>query len=38
MVVWGMIAPVFVGLVYAILLPLLRRTMRMQSIEPNSSV
>src|ERR1700674_247599 len=35
MVVWGMIAPAFVGLVYAILLPLLRRTMRMQSIEPN---
>jgi uncharacterized protein (DUF2062 family) len=38
MVVWGMIAPAFVGLVYAILLPLLRRTMRMQSIEPNLPV
>jgi len=37
-VVWTVIAPVFVGLVYAILLPLLRRTMRMQSIEPNLPV
>jgi uncharacterized protein (DUF2062 family) len=34
-VVWGMLAPVFIGLLYAILLPLLRRAMRMQSIEPN---
>jgi uncharacterized protein (DUF2062 family) len=27
-IVWGMMAPVFVGLVYAILLPLLRRALR----------
>jgi uncharacterized protein (DUF2062 family) len=32
MIVWFMIAPVFVGLVYAILLPLLRRAMRRQAI------
>jgi uncharacterized protein (DUF2062 family) len=37
-VVWGMLAPVFIGLLYAILLPLLRRAMRMQSIEPNLPV
>ena len=37
-VVWGMLAPIFVGLVYVILLPLLRRTMRMQTIESNAPV
>jgi uncharacterized protein (DUF2062 family) len=37
-VVWGMIAPVFVGLVYAILMPLLRRAMRVQRIQPNALV
>jgi uncharacterized protein (DUF2062 family) len=31
-VVWGMIAPFFVGLVYVILIPLLRRAMRQQAI------
>jgi uncharacterized protein (DUF2062 family) len=31
-IVWSMIAPVFVGLVYAILLPLLRRAMQRQAI------
>jgi uncharacterized protein (DUF2062 family) len=31
-VVWGMLAPVFIGLLYTILLPLLRRAMRMQAI------
>ncbi len=31
-IVWGMIAPVFVGLVYAILITLLRRAMRMQTL------
>ncbi len=31
-IVWGMIAPVFVGSVYAILIPLLRRAMRMQTL------
>ena len=30
MVVWGMMAPVFVGLVYAILLPLLRHALHRQ--------
>jgi hypothetical protein len=35
MVVWGMMAPVFVGMVYAILLPLLRRAMRRQARESN---
>lgn len=37
-VVWGILAPIFVGLVYAILLPFLRRTMRMQAIESNLPV
>ena len=32
MVVWGMIAPVFIGLVYLILVPLLRRAMRQQAM------
>ncbi len=31
-VVWGMIAPISVGLVYAILLPLLRRAMRQEAM------
>jgi uncharacterized protein (DUF2062 family) len=31
-IVWSMIAPVFVGFVYAILLPLLRRAMQRQAI------
>jgi len=31
-VVWGMIAPVFIGLVYLILVPLLRRAMRQQAM------
>ena len=31
LVVWGMIAPVFVGLAYAILMPLLRRALRRQA-------
>jgi uncharacterized protein (DUF2062 family) len=35
MVVWGMMAPVFVGMLYAILLPLLRRAMRRQARESN---
>jgi uncharacterized protein (DUF2062 family) len=35
MVVWGMMAPVFVGLVYVILTPVLRRAMRMQPIPSN---
>jgi uncharacterized protein (DUF2062 family) len=38
MVVWGMIAPVFVGLVYAILMPLLRRAMRSQTLRSNLPV
>jgi uncharacterized protein (DUF2062 family) len=33
MVVWGMLAPVFVGLGYLILMPLLRRAMRRPAIE-----
>jgi uncharacterized protein (DUF2062 family) len=37
-VVWGMLAPIFVGLVYTVLLPLLRRAMRMQAIEPGLPV
>jgi uncharacterized protein (DUF2062 family) len=37
-VVWGMIAPFFVGLGYLILIPLLRRAMRMQTIEPDAPV
>jgi hypothetical protein len=37
-VVWGMLAPVFVGLVYTILQPLLRRAMRLQSAESNVPV
>jgi uncharacterized protein (DUF2062 family) len=35
MVVWGMIAPVFVGLVYAILMPALRRAVRMRTLPSN---
>jgi uncharacterized protein (DUF2062 family) len=31
MVVWGMIAPVFMGLGYAILVPVLRRILKLQS-------
>jgi uncharacterized protein (DUF2062 family) len=31
MVVWGMMAPVFIGLLYVILAPLLRRAMRRQA-------
>jgi uncharacterized protein (DUF2062 family) len=31
MVVWGMMAPVFVGLVYAALMPLLRRALRREA-------
>jgi len=38
MVVWGMIAPVFVGLVYAILTPLLRRAARLRTIHSNVPV
>ncbi len=34
-IVWGMFAPVFVGFGYAILLPLLRRMMRVQTIPSN---
>jgi uncharacterized protein (DUF2062 family) len=34
-VAWGLIAPVFVGLAYAILTPMLRRAMRMQKIPSN---
>jgi uncharacterized protein (DUF2062 family) len=37
-VVWGILAPVFIGLLYAILLPLLRRAMRMQGMDPNLPV
>ena len=37
-VVWGMLAPVFVGLAYVILMPVLLRAMRMQSAEPNVPV
>lgn len=37
-VVWGLMAPVFVGMTYLIMLPLLRRAMRMQEIEPNRPV
>ncbi|HKV63246.1 MAG TPA: DUF2062 domain-containing protein [Candidatus Acidoferrum sp.] len=37
-VVWGMIAPFFVGLIYVILLPLLRRAMRGQVLESNLPV
>jgi uncharacterized protein (DUF2062 family) len=37
-VVWGMMAPVFVGLVYLIVMPLLRRAMRTQTIEPDAPV
>ena len=36
-VVWGMMAPVFVGLVYAILLPLLRRALR-HELDPEGGV
>jgi uncharacterized protein (DUF2062 family) len=35
-VVWGIMAPLFVGLGYAILLPLLRRSMRMEAIAANT--
>ena len=35
LVVWGMIAPVFVGLVYAILMPSLRRVVRMRMLPSN---
>jgi uncharacterized protein (DUF2062 family) len=38
MVVWGMMAPVFVGLVYVILTPVLRRAMRRQELESNPRV
>ena len=31
-VVWGIVAPVFVGLIYLIVVPLLRRAMRMQTM------
>jgi uncharacterized protein (DUF2062 family) len=37
-VVWGMMAPVFVGLLYVILIPLLRRAMRMQATEQSLPV
>ncbi len=37
-VVWGIMAPVFVGLLYVILLPLLRRAMRMQATGQSLSV
>jgi uncharacterized protein (DUF2062 family) len=37
-VVWGILAPVFIGLLYAILLPLLRRAMRMQAIQSSASL
>jgi uncharacterized protein (DUF2062 family) len=37
-VLWGMIAPVFAGLVYLILLPLLRRAMRTQTTASNLPV
>ena len=37
MVVWGMMAPVFVALVYAILLPRLRRALR-QELDPEGGV
>jgi uncharacterized protein (DUF2062 family) len=37
-VVWGMLAPVFIGLLYTILLPLLRRAMRMQAIQSGTPV
>jgi uncharacterized protein (DUF2062 family) len=35
-VVWGMFAPVFVGLLYPILVPLLRRAIRMEAIQSNT--
>jgi len=35
MVVWGMIAPVFVGVVYTILMPALRRAVRMRTLPSN---
>ncbi len=35
-VVWGILAPVFIGLLYAILLPPLRRAMRMQAIQSST--
>ncbi|HEV1994295.1 MAG TPA: DUF2062 domain-containing protein [Candidatus Acidoferrum sp.] len=38
MVVWGVIAPVFVGLVYAILMPLLRRALRVRTLQSNIPV
>jgi uncharacterized protein (DUF2062 family) len=37
-VVWGMMAPVFVGLLYVILIPLLRRAMRRQATEQSLPV
>jgi len=37
-VVWGIMAPVFVGLLYVILLPVLRRAMRMQATGQSLSV
>jgi uncharacterized protein (DUF2062 family) len=37
-VVWGMLAPVFIGLLYTILLPLLRRAMRIQAIQSGTPV
>jgi uncharacterized protein (DUF2062 family) len=35
-VVWGMTTPFFVGLIYLTLMPLLRRSMRMEAIETNT--
>ncbi len=35
-VVWGILAPVSIGLLYAILLPPLRRAMRMQAIQSST--
>jgi uncharacterized protein (DUF2062 family) len=37
-VVWGMIAPVFIGLLYVILMPVLRRALRVQAMPPNMPV
>jgi uncharacterized protein (DUF2062 family) len=37
-VVWGILAPVFIGLLYAILLPPLRRAMRMQAIQSSTPI
>jgi uncharacterized protein (DUF2062 family) len=38
LVVWGMLAPIFTGLVYVILLPLLRNALRAQTIPSGLSV